>query len=141
MRYEQTQIGYVPICALLAPAVLFAVGAISHLSRDLLVISAIFLVTIALFCKLTIKIDGETLRWSFGVGIIRKKVKVVEGRTDSHPLVVRLGNSSDAVRVALQRLRFDAVAIALRSGRKFGLGTDDPHCLAAALERSSRVSG
>jgi hypothetical protein len=65
-------------------------------------------VTIALFYKLTIKIDSETLRWSFGVGIIRKKVKVAEV-AGCEPIRirwwVRLGNSSDAVRVALQRLK------------------------------------
>jgi len=31
----------------------------------------------------------------------------------------------------------DAVAIALRNGRKFALGTDDPHGLVAAIRRFS----
>jgi hypothetical protein len=61
-RYEHIQIGYVAICALLVPAFLFAIAAIAHLSADLFVISAVFLITIALCYNLTIRIDNETLR-------------------------------------------------------------------------------
>ena len=104
MRYEHTQIGYVPIYALLAPAVLFAVEAISHHSRDLLVISAIFLVTIALFYKLTIEIDGPTLLASFGIGLIKKKVLLAE-IVRCEPIRIRWwygwGDSPNAERLAL----------------------------------------
>jgi len=54
-------------------------------------------------------------------------------RARSHSVVVWLGHSSDAVWMALQRFRLDAVAITLRDGRKFALGTDDPHRLTTAI--------
>jgi hypothetical protein len=38
----------------------------------------VLLITLALFYKLTIRIDDETLCASFGVGIIRKRVPIAE---------------------------------------------------------------
>src|SRR2546423_14810817 len=56
-------------------------------------------------------------------------------RGHSDPLVVRLGNSSDALRL-YNVSGFDAVAITLRDGRKFALGTNDPGGLTAAIQLS-----
>jgi hypothetical protein len=38
----------------------------------------VFLITAALFYKLTIKIDDQTLLASFGIGLIKKKVPLAE---------------------------------------------------------------
>ena len=55
--------------------------------------------------------------------------------TNPHPLVVRLGNSSDAYGWLYNVSGLDAVAIRLRDERKFALGTDDPEALVDAIER------
>jgi len=72
-RYERTQIGYLTICILFGATICVAVMAIVvPANRDGLLISAtievIFLICAIVFSKLTIKIDGETLRACFAMG-------------------------------------------------------------------------
>ena len=76
-RCEHTQIGHVIIWSLLIVAVVFAAnanfGSLAY-RTTLLLACVVLLILLALFCKLTIKIDDQTLRWSFGIQIIRKQV-------------------------------------------------------------------
>jgi hypothetical protein len=74
MRYKHTQIGHVIIWALLA-IILIASGALigSPFHREPpVIVSIILLVCLALFYKLRITIEDETLCAAFGPGIIRK---------------------------------------------------------------------
>jgi hypothetical protein len=57
-------------------------------------------------------------------------------RAHSHSLVVRLGIHLTPCGWLYNVSGFDAVAITLRDGRKFALGTDDPHGLVAAIRDS-----
>jgi hypothetical protein len=106
-QHENTQIGHVVTWTLLIAAVVVAIGAVSQASsaREIsLGISVLLLITIALFYKLTIKIDDQTLLASFGIGLIKKKVPLVE-IIAGEPIRIRWwygwGDSSDAVRLAL----------------------------------------
>jgi hypothetical protein len=144
MRYEHTQIGYLIISVLFAATVFVAITGIAAPSdRGVLVtdgiIELILLICAIVFSKLTIKIDEETLLACFGIGLICKKV----------PL-------SEIVRCESIRIRWwygwgihltpygwlynvsglDAVAITLRDGRKFALGTNDPNGFTSAVRRS-----
>jgi len=109
MRYEHTQIGYLTICVLFGAAIFVAItGIATPPGRHGLLINAviemILVICAIVFSKLTIKIDGETLRTCFAMGLICKKDSAggdCRLGTNSHPLVVWLGNSSDAVRLAL----------------------------------------
>jgi len=110
-QYEHTQIGHVIIWSLFVPAVLFAINATFGSSphrESLLVVSVVLLITLALFYKLTITINEEALCASFGIGMIRKRVSVAEIAACG-PIRIRWwygwGNSSDAVRLALQCFR------------------------------------
>ena len=79
-RYEHTQIGHVIVWSLLA-IILIASGGLlgSSAHRGLpVVVSIILLVCLVLFYKLRITIEDETLCASFGPGIIRKRVRLVE---------------------------------------------------------------
>ena len=144
MRYEHTQIGYLIIFVLFAATVFVAITGIAAPSdRGVLVtdgiIELILLICAIVFSRLTIKIDEETLLACFGIGLICKKV----------PL-------SEIVRCESIRIRWwygwgihltpygwlynvsglDAVAITLRDGGKFALGTDDPNGFTSAVRRS-----
>jgi len=144
MRYEHTQIGYLIIFVLSVATVFVAITGIAAPSdRGVLVtdgiIELILLICAIVFSRLTIKIDEETLLACFGIGLICKKV----------PL-------SEIVRCESIRIRWwygwgihltpygwlynvsglDAVAITLRDGRKFALGTDDPNGFTSAVRRS-----
>ncbi len=142
-RYKHTQIGHAVIWAVLVVSVVVAIGTISQSPRSheiSVVISLLLLVTIPLFCKLTIEIDDQILRASFGIGLIKKKVPLAQIIACARIRIrwwygwgIHLTPYGWLYNVS----GLDAVAIALRTGRKFGLGTDDPHGLVAAIWRFS----
>ena len=110
-------------------------GLIGHHGPPL-VVSIILLVCLVLFYKLRITIEDETLRASFGLGIIRKKVRLAE-IVGCEPIRIRWWYGWGihlTPRGWLYNVSgFDAVAITLRDGGKFALGTNDPNGLTAAL--------
>jgi hypothetical protein len=139
-RYEHTQSGHVIIWSLLAIILIASgglIGSSSHREPPL-IISIILLVCLALFYKLRITIDDETLCALFGLGIIRKRVRLAE-IVGCEPIRIRwwygwgihLTPSGWLYNVS----GFDAVAITLRDGRRFALGTDDPLGLTNAIRR------
>ena len=104
-----------------------------------MVVSIILLVCLVLFYRLRITIEDETLRASFGPGIIRKKVRLAEiVRCDPIPIRWWYGWGIHLTPYGwLYNVSgFDAVAITLRNGRKFALGTDDLGGLTAAIQLS-----
>jgi hypothetical protein len=138
-RYERTQTGYVMVCVLFVAAYAVASGRFFEASvarQTSLVISLLLLITIVVFYKLTITIDDEALCASFGIGLIRKKLPVSE-IAGCEPIRIRwwygwgiyLTPHGWLYNVA----GWDAVAITLRDGRKFALGTDDSDGLIAAI--------
>jgi len=137
-RYEHTQIGHVIISSLLTLILIASCGLIgSSFHREpTVIVSIILLVCLVLFYKLRITIEGETLCASFGPGIISKRVRLAE-IVGCEPIRIRwwygwgihLTPSGWLYNVS----GFDAVAITLRDGRKFALGTDDPHGLTTAI--------
>ena len=143
MRYQHTQIGHVIIWSLLA-IILITSGALigpwSH-HEPPLVVSIILLVCLALFYKLTVTIEDETLCASFGPGIIRKRVRLAE-IVGCEPIRIRWwygwGIHLTPYGWLYNVSGFDAVAITLGNGRKFALGTDDPHRLTAAIRGAIR---
>jgi hypothetical protein len=140
-RYEPTQIGSLTICVLFGAIICVAVMAIVvAANRDGLLISAtievIFLICAIVFSKLTIKIDGETLRACFAMGLVFERVPLAEIAA-CEPIRIRwwygwgVHLTPYGWRCNVSGLR--AVAIRLRDGRKFALGTDDPHGLVDAI--------
>jgi hypothetical protein len=141
MRYEHTQIGYLTICVLFGAAICVAViGIVAPADLGGLLISAmievILLICAIVFSKLTIKIDGETLAACFAMGFICKKVLLAEIAA-CEPIRIRWwygwGIHLTPYGWLYNVAYWDAVAITLRDGRKFALGTDDSHGLATAI--------
>jgi hypothetical protein len=101
-----------------------------------LLIPSPLLVALVLFWKLRIKIDEQSLRWSFGIGIIRKRVRLNE-IAGCEALRIRWwygwGIHLTPFGWLYNVSGLDAVAITLRNGRKFALGSDDSHGLAEAI--------
>ena len=134
-------IGYLTICGLFGATIYVAVMAIVvPANRDGLLISAtievIFLICAIVFSKLTIKIDGETLRACFAMGLVFKKVPLAEIAA-CEPIRVRWWSGWGIHLTPYDWLHnvsgLRAMAIMLRDGRKFALGTDDPHGLVDAI--------
>jgi len=101
-----------------------------------LTVSVVLLTTIALFYKLTIRIDNGTLRALFGIGLIRKEAQLAQ-IAGCEPIRIRWwygwGIHVTPYGWLYNVAGWDAVVITLRDGRKFSLGTDDPCGLAAAI--------
>lgn len=98
----------------------------------------IFLICAIVFSKLTIRIDDETLKACLAIGIVCRKVPLTE-ISECEPIRIRWwygwGIHLTPYGWLYNVSGLDAVAIALRDGRKFALGTDDPHGLVAAIQR------
>ena len=139
-RYEHTQVGHVVIWTLVAAAVLVALQATVKLGphrEPLLIVSVVLLIALALFYKLTITIDNVTLRASLGIGLIRKRVRIA-GIVGCESIRIRWWYGWGIHLTPYDWLYnvsgLEAVAITLRNGRKFALGTDDPHGLVEAIQ-------
>ena len=139
--YEHTQIGHTIIWVALAVAVFIAItGTFWRADPGTsLIAEGIVLICAVLFWKLTIKIENATLMWSFGLGLIRKQVPIAEIAACE---TIRLRGCGWGIRLTpygwLHNVSgFDAVAITLRDGGKFALGTDDPRGLVDAIRRFS----
>ena len=139
-RYEHTQIGHVIIWSLLLAIALVASssglsGSSFHRGAPVVVL-IILLVSLVLFYKLRITIQDETLCASFGLGLVRKRVPVAE-IVACEPIRIKWwygwGIHLTAYGWLYNVSGLNAVAITLRNGRKFALGTDDPHGLVEAL--------
>jgi hypothetical protein len=129
------------IWILFAAALLVATGQFFHTppAREIsVIVSILLLITIAGFYKLTIMIDTEVLRWSFGIGVISKKVPIAEIAA-CEPIRIRWwygwGIHLTPYGWLYNVAGWNAVAITLRNGRKFALGTDDPQGLTEAIRR------
>lgn len=137
-RYARTQIGHVIICSLLAIILIASGGLIgsSAYRGPPVIVSIILLVCLVLFYRLRITIDAETLCASFGIGVIRKRVRLAE-IVACEPICIRWwygwGIHLTPYGWLYNVSGFDAVAITLRDGRKFAFGTDDPHGLTTAI--------
>ena len=99
----------------------------------------ILLVCLVLFYRLKITIDDDNLCASFGARVIRKTVRLAEIMR-CEPIRIRWWYGWGihlTPRGWLYNVSgFDAVAITLRNGKKFALGTDDPQGLMAAIRDS-----
>ena len=138
-RYEQTQIGHVIMWGALGAAVFVAVTGIAASVPPVavsLVLEAVLLTCAIVFSKFTIKIDDETLGAYLGPGLICKKVPLMEIAA-CEPIRVQWwhgwGIHFTPYGLLYNVSGFDAVAIALRNGQKFALGTDDPQGLTEAI--------
>ena len=137
-RYEHTQFGHVIIWSLLAIILVASGGLIGHRAPPVIV-STILLVCLVLFYRLKISIEDDTLSASFGLGVIRKKVRLAE-IASCEPIRIRWWYGWGihlTPRGWLYNVSgFDAVAITLHDGKKLALGTDDPNGLATAIRNS-----
>lgn len=137
--YEHKQTACWTIYALGLPAlILLPLGAFSPATRPAMFVPLVLLLCAFLFWKLTIKIDNEKLRVSFGPGLVRKTVPVADIVACESIRTrwwwgwgIHLTPYGWLYNVA----GFDAVVITMRNGRRFCLGTDQPAELVAAIRR------
>ena len=135
--YQHTQRGTLILVVTLGSAALF-IGLAFTIAPIQSVWLAVPILGICawLFSSLTIEITDRELRWRFGPGVIRKRVPLAEIAVVA-PVKT---NWLEGWGIHWSRFGwlynvsgFDAVAITLRSGKRFALGTDEPQALVARL--------
>ena len=139
-HYRHTQVGWIILgvtAAILAfvwsrlpPEVAAAAG------LPLLLVTAIILLV---FSALTVEVDVETIRLRFGIGLVRKRIPIGEvrgWREVRNPWYTGWGIRLGPGYVLWNVSGWGAVELALASGRRFRVGTDEPAELAAALARA-----
>ncbi|MEY2408113.1 MAG: hypothetical protein QOF48_783 [Verrucomicrobiota bacterium] len=135
--YQHTQRGTAIVLAMLIVSVGMLLGAIVY-TPTLLAIPILMLCG-WLFHSMKIEITDSELRWCFGPGLIQKHV-VLDQIVSAEPVRIKV---RDGWGIHLTRFGwlynvsgFDAVVITLKNGKRFCLGTDDPHRLASILDGS-----
>jgi len=142
--YKHTQRGTLILAVTLGLAGLFiwlgsGIGTIKPLWSAV----PILLVCAWLFHSLTIEITERELRWGFGPGLIRKSVPLNE-IVSAEPARTRLSwgiHWSPRTGWLYNVSGFDAVAVTLRGGKRFTLGTDEPQILVARLAEVIQQNG
>jgi hypothetical protein len=139
-RYRHTQVGWVILALLGAFALFFWRGlppeAAAAARLPFLLVAAVLLLG---FSALTVEVDEEAIRLSFGVGLVRKRVPLADvsaWRAVRNPWYsgwgIRLGPRGVLWNVS----GFDAVELDLPGGRRFRVGTDEPDALVSAIAQA-----
>ena len=134
--YQHTQGATNIVIVLSASSLVLAIAAV--FCPPLLLAAPLVIFTAWLFHSLTIEITDGELRWQFGPGWIRKHIslnEIVSARVVRICVLEGWGIHYSRFGWLYNAEGFDAVAIVLRNGKRFCLGTDEPEALMARLAR------
>jgi hypothetical protein len=137
MPYKHTQIGYFmivcgAIALVIALEVFFRKATVTSMLGGL---AAIFVI-IGLFATLTVEIRDGLLRFRFGLGLIRKKLKIAEIESCEvvrNPWYYGWGIHATGKGWVYNVSGFEAVEIFMSDGRRLRIGTDEPDLLRKAI--------
>lgn len=138
--YQHTQRGKLILGAMLVATLGTLAGGLSF--RPMLMVVPSFVLCGWLFHSLTIEVADGELRWRFGPGLIRKRV-ALDMIVSAEPVRtnvlegwgIHLGRYGWLYNVS----GFDAVAIKMKNGQHFALGTDEPEQLVMCLKAAQAV--
>jgi len=141
--YSHTQFGWITMTALVAALVVIGAAATklgpeSPGKVSVLIAMALFALAIPLLGWLTVTVDDEMITARFGVGLVRKKIKIKDiqnaaqvRNTWYYGWGIRMGPNGWMFNVS----GLDAVEIELKSGGKFRIGTDEPEELVRTIRQ------
>ena len=142
--YQHTQKGKFIVLPVLMTAIAFAAGVFIKNQPLFLIAVPILLVAAWLFRSLTVEITERELRWHFGTSLIHKSVPLSE-ILSVKPVKTRFlegwGIHWSRFGWLYNVSGFDAVAISLRSGKRFALGTNESLALLARLREALQRNG
>jgi hypothetical protein len=132
--YQHTQRGTLILIAMVIASAIAVLGGLAL--RPVLIAVPLLLVGAWLFHSLTIEVADDELRWRFGPGLIHQRVPL-ELIISAEPVRT---NFIEGWGIHISRFGwlynvsgFDAVAVKMKNGQHFALGTDEPAVLAARL--------
>jgi hypothetical protein len=140
--YRHTQIGWV-ILALCSLVVVFILAVPPVKGEPLpigpaLLLTAMPLLVMLLFCGLTVTVDGEWIEVRFGPGLIRRRIPladVADCTPFRYPWYWGWGIRRMGLRGGLlfNVSGLQAVELRMKDGERFGIGTDEPERLCEAI--------
>jgi hypothetical protein len=143
--YHHTQFGWVLMAGLGAVLVLTALLSPvlpSDAAYINLFVVAALVVCIFIFYNLTVEVDVEYVRLTFGIGLIQKKFQLSEIKT-VRPIRTNILNGWGihyGPRGWLFNVSgYDAVALEMKNGRRYCIGTDEPDRLCLVIQNSMRL--
>ena len=133
--YKHTQFGTAITTAMVIMfGILIGLGC--FVAHQFFITAPLLLLVAWLFGSLTIEIGERDLRWHFGPGLIHKNV-LLSDIVSAIPVRTTVLNGWGIHLTGYGWLYnvsgFDAVALTLRNGKSFALGTDEPQKLVAEL--------
>ncbi len=141
MIYRHTQFGWV-VVGLIGAVILLMLGVGIREIRGILPAMIFLGVVLLLFCALTVEIDGDRLRFWFGIGLIRKCIPLDRITTcksvRNHWFCgwgIRWWGRGWLYNVS----GFQAVEIELKTGKRLRLGTDQPEALSQAIHQATQA--
>jgi len=138
--YRHTQFGTVNVVIAIAiMPLVFLPAWVAGAAPVAWLILLFLLGVLALFYNLTVEIDAEYLRISFGIGLIRKRFPL--DQIDSCLPVRNSWIYGWGIRLTHRGWLYnvsglDAVELKMKSGKTCRIGTDEPEVLAAALREA-----
>lgn len=139
MTYKHTQIGWLILAVCVGIVILFQLLPTPHAPRGILlpVITLVALSIVALMGSMGVEVDESLVRVKFGVGLIRKSLRLDEIAT-CRPVRnrwwwgwgVRLIPGGWLYNVS----GLDAVELVMKNGKVFRIGTDEPLALSEFIQ-------
>jgi len=141
--YSHTQTGWMTIIALVGALLIIGaagreMGPESPGRGFMTATMALMALMIPLFGWLTVMVDGEAVTAKFGIGLIRKKIRIGDIRDATrvrnkwyYGWGLRMGPGGWMYNVS----GLDAVDIELKDGSRFRIGTDEPEELVRAIKQ------
>jgi hypothetical protein len=147
MNYRHTQIGWVILVCFAAAFVLLAATRVLLPAQEarevpLAIIIPILLALMALFGSLTVEVEDQLVRVSFGPGLIRKTIRLAEV-VSCNPVRNRWWYGWGIRRIPRGWLfnvsGLHAVELQLKNGKVYRIGTDEPRKLNEFIQ--ARLAG
>jgi len=137
MHYRHTQIGYVMIvCGAIAVFIALEIFYRKATAMAMLGGLAAIFIMMGLFATLTVEIRDGFLKFRFGLGLIRKKLKIAEIESCEivkNPWYYGWGIHATGKGWVYNVSGFDAVEMFMSDGRRLRLGSDEAELLRKAI--------
>lgn len=138
--YEHTQFGTViVIISVIAITLSFWMTLKTKWSLGASIALAISIIVLSLFYNLTVEVNQNAIRCSFGIGLISKTITIDEiekAHYVRNPWYFGWGIRSISNGWMFNVSGFDAVELTLKSNDQFRIGTNDPSGLLSAIEQA-----
>lgn len=144
VRYEHRQFAGAILGSLLAALVGSACLAFivpPQVRWILALTGALFLFFAALFGSLSIEVTEESLRWRFGIGLIRRQVPlsaIAKAEVTETKFIEGWGIHLTSRGWLFNVSGYGAVLVTQKDGKRFLLGSDEPEMLAVAIASALR---